>query len=311
MTTAREMPAPDAATPLIGSLCSGYGGLDLGVQTALGGSVAWHAEVDPGAASVLTRHWPGIPNLGDISRARWTEAPHVCVLTAGFPCQDVSVAGRRAGLTANTRSGLWHHIAGAIAAIRPGLVVIENVRGLLSAPADARTTPRPCPWCAGEPALRALGAVLGSLADLGYDARWCVLRASDVGAPHRRERVFIAAWPAQKYELVTDIRPVGRDQLPARDPEEMSAPARWGRYAPAVARWERRTRPAPPATDEAGRLSPAFVEWMQGLPAGWVTDTPGLGRPTQLTILGNGVVPQQAHRAVRLMNPPFPACPCG
>ncbi|MFE2931087.1 DNA cytosine methyltransferase [Streptomyces sp. NPDC059278] len=116
------------------------------------------------------------------------------------PVKDVSVAGRRAGLNAQTRSGLWLHVIRAVAALRPCLVVIENVRGHLNSPAGSPGDVEPCPWClgdtAGQPALRALGAVLGSLADLGYDAKWLVLRASDVGAPHRRERTFLAAWPA-------------------------------------------------------------------------------------------------------------------
>nr|WP_245982045.1 DNA cytosine methyltransferase [Streptomyces reniochalinae] len=73
--------------PLIGSLCSGYGGLDLGVQAALGGTLAWHAETDPGASRILARHWPSVPNLGDIATVNWAEAPEACVLTAGFPCQ--------------------------------------------------------------------------------------------------------------------------------------------------------------------------------------------------------------------------------
>jgi hypothetical protein len=84
----------------------------------------------------------------------------------------------------------------------------------------------------------------------------------------------------------------------------------WGPYAAAIARWETLTRPAPPPTDPGGRLRPAFVEWMQGLPEGWVTATPGLGRPAQLTALGNGVIPQQASRALELLSPPFPAA-CG
>ncbi|MFE3519628.1 DNA cytosine methyltransferase [Streptomyces sp. NPDC059166] len=88
------------------------------------------------------------------------------------------------------------HVARAVAALRPCLVVLENVRGLLTSPAGSPGDVEPCPWClgdtAGQPALRALGAVLGSLADLGYDAKWLVLRASDVGAPHRRERTFLA-----------------------------------------------------------------------------------------------------------------------
>lgn len=81
-----------------------------------------------------------------------------------------------------------------------------------------------------------------------------------------------------------------------------------GPYAAAVARWETATRPAPRPTDEAGRLSLLFVEWMQGLAPGWVTATPGLGRPAQLVALGNGVVPQQAARALQMLSPPRPVC---
>lgn len=90
-------------------------------------------------------------------------------------------------------------------------------------------------------------------------------------------------------------------------PGQRIATGQWGRYAAAIARWENLTRPAPAPTDSAGRLQPAFVEWMQGLPAGWVTATPGLGRPAQLIALGNGVVPQQAKHAVQLLTP-FPRC---
>ncbi|WSS23207.1 DNA cytosine methyltransferase [Streptomyces sp. NBC_01190] len=81
------MPARSTAGPPIGSLCSGYGGLDLGVQAALGGTVAWHAETNPDAAAILARHWPLVPNYGDITTIDWADVPRVCVLTAGFPCQ--------------------------------------------------------------------------------------------------------------------------------------------------------------------------------------------------------------------------------
>ncbi|MEU3005666.1 DNA cytosine methyltransferase [Streptomyces sp. NPDC007020] len=94
---------PSLATPLIGSLCSGYGGLDLGVQSALGGTLAWHAEVDPNASRILARHWPGVPNLGDITAVDWSTVPRVCVLTAGFPCQrrlGRRPPGRTSGRTA-------------------------------------------------------------------------------------------------------------------------------------------------------------------------------------------------------------------
>ncbi|MGW4492338.1 DNA cytosine methyltransferase [Streptomyces sp. NPDC004376] len=312
------------------------------------------------------------------------------------------MAGRRAGLNAQTRSGLWLHVARAVEALRPCLVVIENVRGLLTSPAGSPGDVEPCPWCLGDtpgqPPLRALGAVLGSLADLGYDAKWIVLRASDVGAPHRRERTFLAAWPAghpvqdadeqhrqerrlpasgQTEERGSRPEPGRRDRVAAADAEGVGryqglaepaarqrghdpaqcrgvaaahtedqphrhpgtpsrpgttaslvhggpaavdggiaggrgAERRWGPYAAAISRWERLTRPAPEPTDAAGRLRADFVEWMQGLDAGWVTATPGLGRPAQLTALGNGVVPQQATQALQLLAPPFPRCPrCG
>ncbi|MEV7122884.1 DNA cytosine methyltransferase [Kitasatospora griseola] len=183
-------------------MCSGYGGLDLGVQAVLGGTLAWHADPAPAAAAILEHHWPGVPNLGDVTAVDFTKVEPVCVLVAGFPCTDVSVAGARRGLAEGTRSGLWHTIARAISTLRPCLVVLENVRGLLStsaATASADGDVEFCPWCLGEAGdehpLRALGAVLGDLASLGFDARWQVLPASAVGAPHRRERVFITAWP--------------------------------------------------------------------------------------------------------------------
>ncbi|MEU7528977.1 DNA (cytosine-5-)-methyltransferase [Saccharothrix sp. NPDC042600] len=180
---------------LIGGLFEGYGGLTAAIRTALGGKPAWFCENDPGASAVLAHNEPGVLNLGDITRVDWDTVPRVDVLAGGPPCQDLSLAGAGAGLRRDTRSGLWFHMADAIAALRPRLVVIENVRGLLSREADSDV--EPCPWCLGDradvPALRALGAVLGDLARLGYDARWCGLRASDVGAPHERFRVFVVA----------------------------------------------------------------------------------------------------------------------
>lgn len=112
-----------------------------------------------------------------------------------MPCQDVSSAGRRAGIKDGTRSGLWAVFADAIDALRPLLVIIENVRGLLSATAHRAVESDESAMGngAGRPVLRAIGAVLGDLSDLGYDARWATVAASSVGAPHRRERVFIVA----------------------------------------------------------------------------------------------------------------------
>lgn len=182
----------------IGSLFSGYGGLELGIMDALGGEVVWHCEFDSAPSKILEARFPGIPNYGDVTKVDWANVEPVDILCGGFPCQDVSLAGKRAGIKNGTRSGLWSEFANAIEIIRPRLVVIENVRGLLSATATVSDLEL-CPWCMGEDNqehnLRALGAVLGTLADLGYDAEWETIAASDAGAPHRRERVFIIAYP--------------------------------------------------------------------------------------------------------------------
>ena len=181
----------------IGSLFSGYGGLDIAVSNVTGGEVAWHCEWEDAPSAVLAHHWPDVPNYKDVSKVDWSSVEPVDILTGGFPCQDVSLAGARRGLGDGTRSGLWSEFAKAIDVLRPKLVVIENVRGLLSA--TAHSDVEPCPWClgddSGEPALRALGAVLGDLAVIGYDAKWTGVRASDAGAPHARFRVFIVAYP--------------------------------------------------------------------------------------------------------------------
>jgi DNA (cytosine-5)-methyltransferase 1 len=205
------------------------GGLEQGVQAVIGGTVAWHAEIDPGACRVLAHRYPDVPNLGDVERVGlpfsdeeweeiksaqkfhgveyempapdWSGVDPVDVLTGGFPCTDVSAAGKREGIRPGTRSGLWGRFLDAIEQLHPSLVVIENVRGLLSADAHhpAHSELEPCPWDMGDgsgPTLRALGAVLGDLADIGFDAEWVGLRAADAGAPHGRFRVFIVAWPA-------------------------------------------------------------------------------------------------------------------
>lgn len=192
----------------IGSLFSGAGALcELALAPLLGGRVAWHCEYEPpteknprptqAAARVLAHRFPNTPNLGDISKVDWSDVERTTVLAGGFPCTDVSLAGAQAGLKPGTRSGTWIYMAHAIAALRPELVVIENVRGLASSPAHSDM--EPCPWCLGDGpnqhVLRALGAVLGDLADRRYDAVWCGLRASDVGACHARFRFVILAAP--------------------------------------------------------------------------------------------------------------------
>ena len=185
----------------IGSLFAGYGGLDMAVEQVFPDATpAWFCEWDEAPSKVLAHHWPGVPNYRDVSLVDWEAVEPVDIIAGGFPCQDVSHAGRRQGLIRDgdgkTRSGLWGEMLKAIDTIRPSFVVAENVRGLLSAEADSDV--EPCPFCMGDGGaspMRALGAVLADLADIGYDAAWCGLRAADVGAAHGRFRVFILAWP--------------------------------------------------------------------------------------------------------------------
>lgn len=137
-----------------------------------GAEPAWFVENDPAASTVLARHWPGVPNHGDITTVDWDNVEPVDVLTGGFPCQDISVSGRRSGLRPGTRSGLWSHMAFAVSSLRPRLVVIENVRGLLSA--DAACDVESGPWGVGDQPdrpLRALGGVLGDLASYRGNGR--------------------------------------------------------------------------------------------------------------------------------------------
>lgn len=329
------------AVPRIASLCSGYGGLEMAIQAVYGGETIWHADPDPGASAILAHHWPTVPNLGDITTADWQQVLDVHgpvdIAGMGFPCTDLSLAGRGAGLAPGTRSGIWTYCAQAISVLNPKLVVIENVRGLLSA--SAHSDLELCPGCLGDrpdgPVLRALGAVLGDLADLGFDAEWIGLPASDprVGAPHERWREFVVAWPAAEdphRAAGGEWRPAAPGQAegrgaradaggrggvpaPAEDLTLMPAPA--GRadwvgtngvdYGTAIRRWEQVLgRPAPEPTEPGARgnrrLSPAFPEWMQGLPAGHVTAVPGLDREDQLRAIGNGVCPQQAALGIRL-----------
>lgn len=166
----------------IGSLFSGYGGLDLAVESLFNARTIWQCEREPAARVVLRQRF-GVKIYEDITTIDWRAAPAVDILTGGFPCQDVSHAGLRKGLAEGTRSGLWMHFAAGIDYLRPQFVIIENVRGLLNAKTD-------------DPTVSAFGRVLWDLADIGYDGRWKVLPASGVGAPHKRDRVFIVARPA-------------------------------------------------------------------------------------------------------------------
>lgn len=185
-------------TLTIGSLFTGSGMLDVAVSHALDADVIWHCEpidtVDHKtgkkshnfAVDLLDARWPDVPNLGDITQVDWADVATtmpIDILCGGFPCTDVSVAGVRAGLVDGTRSGLSANMADAIAHLRPRYVIIENVRGLLSAKSNT-------------PGMKAIDAVNTDLTLLGYGSKRIIMAAANIGAPHRRDRVFIVAEPS-------------------------------------------------------------------------------------------------------------------
>lgn len=356
----------------IGSLFSGTGALDMAVEAVFPDAVpAWFCEWDEAPSKVLAHHWPDVPNYRDVTSVDWSQVEPVDIITGGSPCQDLSAAGRRAGMTEVTRSNLWVAMREAIIQLRPRYVVWENVQGALSASASSDSDVEPGAGSVGGRGghLRALGRVLGDLTEAGYDCRWTTVRASDVGAPHHRSRVFLVAYPAdtgrwgwgegteqpvagaEEVAAVVSghshsadasclgsgeyVQPLvggvpaatrggGADASANTGSEERSRRAGlrtnepegirgarsgnrhnhsvdWGKYAAAVRRWERLTRPAPaptePNTKGKPRLNAAFAEWMMGLPDGHVTGV-DIPRTAQLKAIGNGVCPQQAVAAL-------------
>jgi len=195
-----------SSSPLrAGSLCTGYGGLDLAAHGGAGRGPGWCAETDLHASKVLAVRFPGVPNLGDLTRVDWAAVPPVDLVTAGFPCQDISTAGRGAGIGKGTRSGLWIRIAEAVGQLRPRYVLVENVAALRA---------------------RGLGRVLADLAALGYDTQWASLRASDIGAAHRRDRIFVLAWqPAALPRLLSAAHTRRRGLQRLRVPGLLAGPA--------------------------------------------------------------------------------------
>ncbi len=142
----------------------------------------WQVEIDPYARAVLKKHWPEVPKHEDVRTFPPEGDYAVDVICGGFPCQDISVAGKGAGL-AGARSGLWYEFARIVGELRPRYVVVENVAAILA---------------------RGMGTVLGDLSTRGYDAEWHVIPASAVGAPHRRDRIWVVAWDADGLHVGTE-----------------------------------------------------------------------------------------------------------
>lgn len=166
---------------MIGSLCSGIGGLELGLERAGLGPVAWQVESDPFCRAVLARHWPEAKRFDDVRATDFRLLPRVRVLCGGWPCQPVSVAGSRRA-QADER-WLWPEVVRALEEAEPPIFVGENVPGLLSA---------------------GMRDVLADLARLGFDAEWETVSAAHLGAPHLRYRVFLVATHPDRIAMRAD-----------------------------------------------------------------------------------------------------------
>jgi DNA (cytosine-5)-methyltransferase 1 len=157
-------------------LFSGIGGFSLGLERSGNFRTVAFCEIEPYCRWVLKKHWPNVKCYGDIRKLTAdilrSDGIAVDAICGGFPCQDISFAGKGAGLDGE-RSGLWREFARLIGELRPRYVFVENVAALLG---------------------RGLGTVLGDLAAFGYDAEWHCIPAAAVGAPHRRDRVWIIAY---------------------------------------------------------------------------------------------------------------------
>lgn len=157
----------------IGSLFSGIGGFELGLERAIPAETIWQVEQEKFCQSILKKHWPKAKIYDDVRNITKDNVEPVDILCGGFPCQDISIAGKTRGLKGE-KSGLWWEMWRIISELRPRIIVLENVSNILR-----------------------LGGreVAGSLAQIGYDAEWTTIRASDFGAPHRRERWFCVTYP--------------------------------------------------------------------------------------------------------------------
>jgi DNA (cytosine-5)-methyltransferase 1 len=268
----------------VGSLFSGIGGLDLGLERA-GMQITWQCEIDDYASKVLAKHWPDVPRFRDVRDCGAHNLAPVDLICGGFPCQGISDAGKRAGL-ADPRSGLWAEYARIVGELRPRYVLVENVAALLG---------------------RGLGTVLGDLAACGYDAEWQCLPAAAVGAPHIRDRVFVVAyWSAPAtaragYNGLLADAPRSREwadqnQSPRSAQPRNRADTQRGGTAMADAIGERLQRIFPPRSAAAATLRSGGAWWTVEPAVGRMVDgvPPRLVRDP-LRAYGNAVVPQIAE----------------
>ncbi len=265
----------------IGSLFSGIGGLELGLERAIPGAhTVFQVEQNPYARAVLAKHWPNAQRYEDVKEVGAHNLPACDLLCGGFPCQDISAAGKRAGIEGE-RSGLWAEYARIIGELRPRFVVVENVSALLSG---------------------GMGRVLGDLAACGYDALWDCIPAQAVGAHHRRDRLFIVAW-SQQLRAMADAdrqRELQQGQLPGEErrrtgdgSSKVAHPMRQRSQRPEQGRASAKERASFRHATECSR-------WLPEPNVGRVAD--GVPRRVdRLRCLGNAVVPQVAEVVGRVV----------
>lgn len=255
----------------VGSLFAGIGGLELGLERTGGFKTVWQVENDEFARQVLERRWPDVERFGDVCKVRASELRRPDLLCGGFPCQDLSFAGRGEGI-GGARSGLWWEFHRIIRDLAPSLVLVENVPALL---------------------YRGFGVVLGSLASIGYDAEWDCIPAAAVGAPHRRDRLFIVAHARRGRGPDDGLRP-RRPVFGGRGPQEALAHAdgegptndKGSDAFVGLEGWARSLREGRPSGGHQGwRVEPGVGRVADGVSS----------RVDRLRVLGNAVVPQVAE----------------
>jgi DNA (cytosine-5)-methyltransferase 1 len=270
----------------VGSLFAGIGGFDLGFERC-GMQTVWQVEREPYRRAVLAQHFPGATRYDDVRTVNAGILAPIDLLCGGFPCTDLSYAGKGAGL-AGEQSGLWSEFSRLIGELRPDYVVVENVPALLA---------------------RGFGRVLGDLAALGYDTEWDCLPAASFGAPHLRDRLWVIAYPdadscRRSSSAKCDSRPEGE-----QPPQQRSHADRFRGDVPDTAGSDGKARGgveqggiggAPPSARglSGDGLAP---EWEAENP--WAAGEPDVGRmahgiPAQvdrLAALGDSLVPQIAE----------------